>query len=291
MMRNRTAQRMRRVVLGTVQLGLPYGRRANEVVLPVAEAWAILDRAWELGVRAFDTAEAYGESAERLAAWIASRGVHDEVEVITKVRASDPPERVGAALGRYQGVASRTVLSHGAAQASRWSTFITAAQEAGALAGQSVYTRDEVAAAVLLQGVARVQAPGNIFDRAALDARGDAPVALDVRSVYLPGVLLVTPERAECRAVGAGALAAAVSAGARAVGNAPSVMLVAAALAALRDEDRVVLGVDAPEQLGTLEQAIMTQPQQIERFEQEVRQRCPEPPPAVLDPRTWRTLS
>ena len=55
-------QPINRVVLGTVQLGLPYGRLAGTALMPMERAWAILDAAWSLGVRAFDTAEAYGDA-------------------------------------------------------------------------------------------------------------------------------------------------------------------------------------------------------------------------------------
>ena len=44
----------------------------------------ILDAAWAIGVRAFDTAEAYGESASRLKKWIDARRNADSIEVVTK---------------------------------------------------------------------------------------------------------------------------------------------------------------------------------------------------------------
>lgn len=53
-------------VLGTVQLGLPYGI-ANKAGMPsVEEARKILQEALDLGVNQFDTAQAYGESEKRL---------------------------------------------------------------------------------------------------------------------------------------------------------------------------------------------------------------------------------
>ena len=56
-----------RIVLGTAQIGLPYGRRKSAGVIPREHAVALLDAAWSAGIRSFDTAEAYGESAARLA--------------------------------------------------------------------------------------------------------------------------------------------------------------------------------------------------------------------------------
>jgi aryl-alcohol dehydrogenase-like predicted oxidoreductase len=287
-----TPAAMRRIVLGTVQLGLPYGRRAAEAALPLATAHAILDEAWALGIRCFDTAEAYGEASRRLASWIRSRGVAAEAEVVTKVLPSEPLELIGRALEPYAALENRTVLSHGLLLADRWSAFRAAAQAEGANAGQSVYSASEVDAAVSLPGVARVQAPGNPFDHAALEARGAAPVALDIRSVYLQGVLLESPDSAERRAPGTGMLARAVGDAARAAGEDPAVLLVAAMLVAVRPQDRLVLGVDSPEQLRTLERALTLPQPERERFAQELRRRRPtQIPAAALDPRAWASAT
>jgi aryl-alcohol dehydrogenase-like predicted oxidoreductase len=67
-----------RIGLGCVTFGREIGQD---------ESFAILDYAWENGVRLFDTAEAYGggESERILGRWMASRGVAGEAEVMTKV--------------------------------------------------------------------------------------------------------------------------------------------------------------------------------------------------------------
>ena len=287
-----TTDQMRRIVLGTVQLGLPYGRRAAEATLPLSSVYEILDQAWSLGIRSFDTALAYGESSHRLAAWIESRGFQEDLDVVTKVVPSASLQQVKAAVYLFRDVAHRTVLSHGFTPAAQWSTFRAAVEAEGAVAGQSVYTTGEVAAAAGLPGVLRVQAPGNLFDRAALAARGNTAVALDLRSVYLQGILLETPEQAERRAQGAGVLAKAVGEAAHLVGNHPAVLLVAVMLAALHPRDRLVIGVDAPEQLSTLKRAMVLPLSERERFEQEVQQRSPKNIPAsVMDPRTWKTVA
>ncbi|HEV2150422.1 MAG TPA: aldo/keto reductase, partial [Longimicrobiaceae bacterium] len=180
-----------RIVLGTVQLGLPYGRRAGEGLMPEPDAFAVLDAAWAAGIRAFDTAEAYGESPARLAAWLAARGVAHEAHVVTKVKPAEGPgirARVEAALARFPETATRTLLTHGPA-GPEWDEVRAAARACGAEAGESVYAPDEVAAAAARPGLRRVQAPGNLFDARALEARGASPAALDLRSVYLQGVL------------------------------------------------------------------------------------------------------
>jgi aryl-alcohol dehydrogenase-like predicted oxidoreductase len=54
--------------------------------IPSDEAFRIMDAAWELGLRTFDTADAYGggRSETWIGEWIAARGARDEIVVETK---------------------------------------------------------------------------------------------------------------------------------------------------------------------------------------------------------------
>ena len=52
--------------LGTVQLGVPYGNRADFDLMPLEEAGLIVKEAVQRGIRFFDTAIAYGLSEQRL---------------------------------------------------------------------------------------------------------------------------------------------------------------------------------------------------------------------------------
>lgn len=282
---------MERIVLGTVQLGLPYGRRAGAGTMPEDAARAILDGAWSLGIRAFDTAEAYGESAARLERWLRERGVAAEAHVVTKVGPGEGRGiggRVERALARFPDAASRTLLTHGRTEGREWEEALGAARACDSAAGQSVYGREEVEAAVASAGVERVQAPGNLFDLGALAARAGAPVALDLRSVYLQGLLAEPPGAAEARVPGAGPLAEAVGAAAARVGEEPSTLLCAVVLAACRPGDRLVIGVDAPEQLAPVARAAAVDADRVARFARAARDAAPHPlDPRVLDPRRW----
>ena len=72
-----------RITLGTAQLGLGYGI-ANRAGRPGdATATALLDRAWGLGIRSFDTARAYGDAEQRLGDWLG--GSHHEAMVVSKL--------------------------------------------------------------------------------------------------------------------------------------------------------------------------------------------------------------
>ena len=74
-----------RLVLGTAQLGMPYGI-ANSTGQPDFEtAVAIIKTAWECGIREFDTAQAYGESEAVLGRALSSLGIANDVRIITKL--------------------------------------------------------------------------------------------------------------------------------------------------------------------------------------------------------------
>ena len=56
----------RRLALGTVQFGLPYGIVNPAGQVSHDEAVAIVNHAWAMGLDTLDTAIAYGESEQRL---------------------------------------------------------------------------------------------------------------------------------------------------------------------------------------------------------------------------------
>jgi len=71
--------------LGLIGIGKPWGY-ANPAVPDEGQARRLLDRAWELGVRYFDTAPSYGVSEERLGRFLAGLTVAErgQVTIATK---------------------------------------------------------------------------------------------------------------------------------------------------------------------------------------------------------------
>jgi len=276
-------------VLGTVQFGVPYGRRRSLGTMRFGSVARILDAAWDRGVRAFDTAEAYGLAAPRLARWLHARAHVADASVVTKVRLTDAaqPAAVRAAVARFAECQAVTILSHGALDPQTWACYAEVVSAAGATAGQSVYTASEVTCAALA-GAARVQAPANVFDLSAADAASAAGIPADLRSVFLQGVLLETPERAESRAPGAGALAAAVGAAAREADVDPAAALMAAVLHLVSARHRMVFGVDGADQLADVERAVSLDARVVDEFLRALDARRPQSiSRCVLDPREW----
>jgi aryl-alcohol dehydrogenase-like predicted oxidoreductase len=196
------------LALGTAQLGMNYGI-ANRSGRPSSdEAVAILDAAWDAGVRVFDTAPGYGAAEELLGDWLAERAVTDAV-VVTKLDASvdaEDAEAVVAAVKvsrKHLRGALDCLLLHDAAAVSRWPTVAPALQtcvERGLVrrVGVSVYEPGQFAEALRHEEISVVQAPASALDRRLVDsgmlANGLASGrAIVLRSVFLQGALTLPP--------------------------------------------------------------------------------------------------
>jgi aryl-alcohol dehydrogenase-like predicted oxidoreductase len=204
-------KQLSRLMLGTVQLGMPYGV-ANRTGQPsFSDVVAILATALEGGVNCFDTAAAYGTSEEVLGRALRELGVLDRVTIVTKVRALNPIELADPVLAtraieqsvsesrrRLQLDRLPVVLFHREADA-RFGNVLEELRGRGWLGhyGVSCDNRPGPAAEFVRDGnFSALQLPGNILDNRHLQsgvfqmaaARG---VAVFVRSVYLQGLLLM----------------------------------------------------------------------------------------------------
>lgn len=206
------AQRPAELVLGSVQLGLPYGA-ANRTGQPSRPAaLKLVRRAAESGIATFDTARAYGESEDRLGEALAGRKA---VRTVTKLSPlgdlapdasrGDVRAAVDASIASSLAALKRDTLdclllhrashmtSHGGAV---WERLIELLEEGAALAlGVSVQSPAEALAALDCPDVQHLQLPFNLLDRrwrasgvvARIESR--AYVTIHARSVFLQGIL------------------------------------------------------------------------------------------------------
>ena len=203
-------------VLGTVQLGLPYGAANVEGLPDEATAGLVLSAAAAAGVTHLDTARAYGESERRVGRALA-RGLSEHLRVVTKVRPLDDVAPDAApGWGREAVLASAqtslrllgtdsvdALLLHRAADWDRPGVrdALVHLREEGhtRLVGASLSTPAELLALLEDAEVGYVQLPFNLLDRrwlgddvrAAIAGRPD--VVVTARSAYLQG-LLVSPD-------------------------------------------------------------------------------------------------
>ncbi len=201
--------KLSRMMLGTVQFGLPYGVANRRGQPTPEEVRGMVAAAIDGGVNCFDTAAAYGTSEVVLGQALRELKAADRVVVVTKVRALTPDERAdgrNAARAIRQSVeASRQrlgidclplVLFHRESDAFYLDELL-ALRDQGWLrhAGVSCDNRPGPAADFAVGGLAAaLQIPCNLLDprharAGSLRAAAANGVAVFVRSVYLQGVL------------------------------------------------------------------------------------------------------
>ena len=207
-----------RLVLGTVQIGAPYGA-ANLTGLPSTErAIRLLRRAHRAGIAAFDTARGYGEAESRIGAAFDGEVQPDTITKLDALThlpddASEAEaecaveESVNASLVNLKRARLDTLLLHRAAHLSShrgavWKRLVRL-QKAGVIGrlGVSVQSPEEAFEALELRAVTHIQLPFNLIDQrwreagvpAATRARSD--VTVHARSIYLQGILACDDSR------------------------------------------------------------------------------------------------
>jgi len=199
----------RMLVLGTAQLGLPYGL-ANKTGQPDQKmATAIIREAWNNGVREFDTAQGYGESESVLGRALSEIGVSHEAQIITKfhpdldhLNAIALSNSVDKSLQKLGVPSVFGILLHREEMLSVWEKglgeILHEIVSSGRVnhMGVSVYSPDKALQALNLHDVDIVQVPTNILDRR-FEEKGVFEVAIEkrktvyVRSVFLQGLILM----------------------------------------------------------------------------------------------------
>lgn len=203
---------MSSLVLGTAQLGSGYGFSNCRGVLDRTQACELVRVAWECGIRAFDTAQSYGESEELLGRAFRELGIGGKARVITKLDHAVDVRDAHAVLRACEMSRVRlgvprldTVLLHREVLLDQWDSGVgnalRAVVEAGVAEriGVSVYDPQRALQALAVDGLSALQFPANILDHRFVSAgvweravqRG---VSCLIRSVYLQGLLLMDAE-------------------------------------------------------------------------------------------------
>ncbi|MCX6494709.1 MAG: aldo/keto reductase [Actinobacteria bacterium] len=200
------------IILGTVQLGLPYGA-ANVSGQPSGnEAREILVAAARAGISHVDTARSYGESEERIGSALA-RGLSERLDVVTKLRPLDDlPDDARPELGFFAARASLleslmnlacasvdTLLTH---RASDWfrpgvKAALLEAQRNGLVkaVGVSLENPEDLGRVLADPDVNYIQIAFNLLDRRLLESKNQQllanrpDVVVVARSVFLQGLL------------------------------------------------------------------------------------------------------
>jgi aryl-alcohol dehydrogenase-like predicted oxidoreductase len=198
-----------RLVLGTAQLGMGYGI-ANKTGKPdVRTAEAIIEAAWEGGVREFDTAQAYGGSEKTLGRVLNSLGIRGQARIISKLNPRLDhiyPSALHEALEEsleHLGIAKLYgLMLHREKMLDLWhkglGEILLDFVAVGLVEhiGISVYSPQKALDAFDTEGIDMVQAPSNILDRrfenaGIFESAEIKSKQIFVRSVFLQGLLLL----------------------------------------------------------------------------------------------------
>ena len=201
-----------RLVLGTAQLGMEYGL-ANRLGKPnLKNSQEIVEDAWRLGVREFDTAQAYGESESVLGKILNRLNIVATAKVITKpnpiVNHLDKAAMKSAlkqSLSRLCIPSIYCYMIHREEYLDLWDkglgNILRYFVENGFVEhiGISVYNPERALQALIVEGIDFVQLPTNVLDHRfeKLDIftlAQDLGKKVYVRSIFLQGILLMEEE-------------------------------------------------------------------------------------------------
>lgn len=282
------------IVLGTAQFGMRYGM--NGILLDRAATDSILDAAWDVGIRAVDTARAYGDAEERIGDWMRRR--RRRWEIATKIARHRGPRNQTARWITSQFDASRKslgvdrveiLLAHNSRdflEEDGRAAFesIRANCSAGRI-GTSTYDVADTESA-LAAGANAVQIPANIADWRHQDLIRDfAEGTLMVRSLFLQGSLLLLPDALPSWLTPMRKFIGDI----RALADATGLTQASFVLAAARDGLNIrqfVLGMDAPEHIADAVNALQ-QPRLPDDVIARVREAAKSLPLDTIDPRRW----
>lgn len=206
-----------KLILGTVQLGMPYGIANTSGQPDHATARRIVKTALDNGIRYFDTAQAYGNSESVLGAVLEDLGALDEVHIASKLAASldlgnadNIESAIEESLARLRVNRLWCMLLHRVSGLDFWEAGLGAVlhrfQADGHIdqIGVSLNTVDDAPIALAHPDMAVIQAPCNAWDRR-MQTRGFLTLTREkgrlccIRSVYLQGLLTMTPEAVSSR--------------------------------------------------------------------------------------------
>jgi aryl-alcohol dehydrogenase-like predicted oxidoreductase len=198
-----------RLVLGTAQLGIPYGI-ANKSGQPDHKtSLSIVRAAWDRGIRIFDTAHAYGESETVLGACLSKLGLSQQAQIITKLPINIDhlnPQAVKQALEKSLELLKVPFLYglmlHRETLLDDWDKGLTdilgnfVREGRVQKLGVSVYSPSYAAKAVKTEGIGIIQIPTNILDqrfyRAGIfELAEECKKKIFIRSAFLQGLILM----------------------------------------------------------------------------------------------------
>lgn len=205
--------------LGTVQLGMDYGLGDNTKKPQKEFAFSVLDKALEMGVNTLDTANNYGDSEKVIGDWLAKIPESKRPMIITKIGPFDhsTPEKLREDIFLQTEKCLETLgikqidilMVHSLEDYEKDPEIVRGAflemKEKGLIRymALSAYSYNDYGV-IARSGFDAVQIPINVFDRTQVENGGikeiaDAGMTIFARSVFLQGLVFLTPETLDPR--------------------------------------------------------------------------------------------
>ncbi len=193
-----------KIVLGTVQLGLPYGINNKSGQPDLVEAHRILDKAARANISLLDSAEAYGDSLSVIGSYL-KKSPHAKFKLISKFSGGERSlsSSVSETLSATNSTSLYALMYH------RFSDFESGSykqellelRKAGKIGkiGISLYSEKELQIAVEDPDIALIQLPFNPLDASSekktlMEEAKSVGKEIHVRSVFFQGLFFKDPD-------------------------------------------------------------------------------------------------
>jgi aryl-alcohol dehydrogenase-like predicted oxidoreductase len=264
--------KIKKLTLGTAQLGLDYGIANKSGKPSIDKAYSILDKAIEQGIRSFDTAYAYGSSEKVLGNYFAqNKDILKESVITTKIVLGNSPvqneekisdvvsEKIQTSLERLKVDVVDNLMLHHVSDLDKYKDDIVSAllrvKEKGYTKkiGISAYNQDDLEKIMKYDAFECVQIPINIIDmrltkEGMLKKLKSNSVYIYARSVFLQGLFFMNYEKIPKNLGGAGKYLKVLNN----LSDKLGMSIAKLALAYVRDikeVDSLVIGAETPEQI------------------------------------------
>lgn len=198
---------LRKLALGTAQLGLDYGVN-NQLGQPtVVQAEEILDLAFANGIRSIDTAAAYGTAEQIVGNWLEKNSRREQLRLLSKLRPDVPlnsiRDELRQSLDRLNCQYLDGFLLHQAdlIYDERYAAYLEDLKSEGLIRswGVSVYSVKDALHAVKLAGIGCIQVPYSVFDQRLdrtnfFELAKEQRVTVFARSVFVQGLISMALE-------------------------------------------------------------------------------------------------
>ena len=199
-------------VLGTAQLGLQYGIANKSGKPDKKQSKKIISTAWELGIKEFDTAQAYGTSEYILGESLKTLGLHKKVNIVTKIdinpeklKKEDIKKQILESIKKLNASQLYGCLLHNEDDLDNFDENngiqLRKCVSEGLIRylGVSVYSPERALQALDIEDLQIIQIPANALDRrfaklGIFEKARQKGRRVYIRSIYLQGLLLMEPE-------------------------------------------------------------------------------------------------